>query len=182
MRKRKFLIYIAFLAITLASCSFNEEGDEASSAASESLALSSAPMKSENSRASSSSHRVSLPRYSFGEESSSSEPSSYTRPPFNVSSVTTYYTVSIYQCTWVTAKGAYGNPRFDFSVKAEANEPLYSGDNDISALRRKCRPIYTPIGEVYTINCFYSDEECRNWISGFMLVQSNMNAYYYCDG
>jgi len=182
MRKRKFLIDIAFLAITLASCSFNGQGSEDSSTASEGLAFSSTSTESENSRASSSSHRISLPRYPFGEESSSSEPSSYTRPPFIVSSVTTYYTVSIYQCTWVTSKGAYGNPRFDFSVKAEANEPLYSGDNDISALRRKCRPIYTPIGEVYTINCFYSDEECRNLIRGFMPVQSNINAYYYCDG
>ena len=40
-----------------------------------------------------------------------------------------YQTVSVYQCYYIPDQDKYGNPRFDFRVKAEKGEPLFSGDN-----------------------------------------------------
>ena len=167
------------MAITLASCSFNENGGEDSSTDSESLALSSTSMESESSRASSSSRRVSLPRYSPKESSSLEEESSSSLRRTNV----TYYTVSIYQSYLIRDKGVYGNPRFDFSVRIEAGKPLYATHDELHDLIRECTPNYRSNGDgAYFIDAFYSDEGCKRFINVQAPVISNTKAYYFCTG
>lgn len=171
MRKQKKLVYIAFMATILASCSFNEEGSESSFSVSESPTLSSASSETESSEATSS------------DSSLTTLPSSKERPPFKISSNSGYYTVSIYQCYWISGKEAYGNPRYDFSVTVEAGQPLYSTTDEYHALLERCDVIYNPNGGAYFVNGFYSDEVCTRFINGsYYPINRNMNAYYFCTG
>lgn len=171
MRKQKKLVYIAFMATILASCSFNEEGSELSSSVSESPTLSSVSSEAESSEATSS------------DSSSATLPSSKERPPFKISSQSDYYTVSIYQVYWVSSKETYANPRFDFSVTVEAGHPLYSTVDEHHALLNQCNVVYNPSGGAYSVNGFYSDEACKHIINGsYYPINHDMNAYYYCQG
>lgn len=181
MKRDGKIVIIALVGFVLASCSIegghqhliiSEEDDSASSlGASSTNDSSSESMTSEEEHSSNTSYTLS---------------SKLTPPrsgvfPFS-SAEKTFYTVSVYQCYYVQSSGTYGNPRFDFSLQAEANKPLYSGSNDVASLRTRCHPVYTPIGGTYTVNCFYSDEQCQRFISSMTMVISNMNIYYYCDG
>ena len=166
MRKQKKLVYIAFTAIILTSCSFPEQGSESCSSASESLILSSASESSEP---------------SSSDSSSATLPSSKERPPFKISSNSGYYTVSIYQCYLLPGKDTYGNPRFDFSVTVEAGQPLYSTPDELNDLLSECNEIYNPNGGMYQIWGLYSDEACKHFISySNYPINRDMNAYYYC--
>ena len=171
MRKQKKLVYIAFTAIVLASCSFNEEGSESSSSVSESPTLSSASSETASSESTSSDS-------SLATQSSSKE-----RPPFKISSQSDYYTVSIYQVYWVSSKETYANPRFDFSVTVEAGQPLYSTVDERHALVGQCNEVYNPSGGAYFVDGFYSDEACKHFINyEYYPINRDMNAYYFCTG
>lgn len=181
MKRDGKIAIIALIGFVLASCSIegghqyliiSEEDDSVSS-----LGTSSTSYLSSESTTSEEEHS-SLTSYTL---SSKLTPPGSGTSPFS-SAEKTFYTVSVYQCYYVQSSGTYGNPRFDFSLQAEANKPLYSGSNDVASLRTRCHPVYTPIGGTYTVNCFYSDEQCMRFISSMTTVSSNMNIYYYCDG
>lgn len=185
MIKRKSLFKIAFFAIALASCSFGGRGSETVSLAWESVSLSSAPAESGESVASSSfsSSRHKSSRSSTPESPHSSLPSSSSNSAASSSSPNkVYQTVSVYQCYYIPDQDKYGNPRFDFRVKGEKGEPLFSGDNLSGTLGRKTRPVYTPIGGSYAEIGFFVDEACTVFATNETIVESDMNIYYYCRG
>lgn len=184
MIKRKSF-KIAFLAIALTSCSFEGRVSETVSLASESVSFSSALAESDESVASSSfsSSRHESSRSSTPQSLHSSLPSSSSSPESSSSSPNKIYqTVSVYQCYYIPDQDKYGNPRFDFRVKAEKGEPLFSGDNLSGTLGRKTRPVYTPIGGSYSEIGFFVDEACTVFATNETIVESDMNIYYYCLG
>ena len=178
MRKRRLLVDIAFMAITLASCSFNGHGSD-SSLDTQYLSLSTEEKDKSVSSGSS--------------ESLSTHVSSYQRPSserpfpgFSFLSSTlskSYYKVSVYQSNLIPGQTVYGNPRFDFYVTVEAGKPLYSNVEDREALERQCTPSYRPNGGAPSLEGFYSDVTCQHFINyEFFVVNSEMNVYYYCNG
>ena len=185
MIKKKSLSKIAFLAIALTSCSFVEEESETVSLAPESVFFSSAPAESGESVASSSlsSSRHKSSRSSTSQSPHLSSPSSSSNSVASSSSTNkVYQTVSVYQCYYIPDQDKYGNPRFDFRVKAEKGEPLFSGNNLSGTLGNKTRPVYTPIGGSYAEIGFFVDEACTVFATNETIVESDMNIYYYCRG
>ena len=174
MKSRKHVKTTVFVALMLVSCSFdqNQASSSLSTASENTTALSSS--KNEKSEITNSS-------LSSSDVRSSPLPSS---KPASSSSLDgkIYHTVSIFQSYYVEEDGAYGNPRFDFSVKIEEGKPLYANSNEHDALTRQCNEIYHPNGGYYLCVGFYSDVTCTSYITSYMLVESDMNAYYYCEG
>ena len=170
MRKTRSFLNIALTALILPSCSVSERGSESSSTPSGSQALSS--MQTEAESGGLSSHPSSV--------STRSSRSSYERNPFSIRSSSAYYTVSIYQCYLLSAQGAYGNPRYDFSVIVQAGEPLYATVEECHALLDSCNESYRTNGGIYGLYGFYSDVTCKRDIPYSFKVTSDMNAYYYC--
>lgn len=191
MKKRKSLVSIAFISVTLASCYIERQGSEHSSSDAESL-FSSFSETQESSSSKSYGWR-SVPRSRFSDESESSEEQSGHRPSlplsqdssssFNgahISIAKVYYTVSIYQSYLIPDKGVYGNPRFDTSVEVEGNKPLFSTREEHRWLEDQCRPIYYSAGEVYFVNSFFLDETCQTRVKASFVLNSDVNVYYYC--
>lgn len=177
MRKTKLLTNIAFMALTLASCSIDGQGSEPLSAASESQSFSSMQTESESGEDSASLDASS---------SSRSERSSYERNPFSIRNSSDYYTVSIYQSYYLRrgddGEPVYGNPRYDYSISVEANQRLYSTMDELNELLNSCNESYHPNGGAYGVYGFYFDETCQRSIGSTFKVTSDMRAYYYCKG
>lgn len=189
MKKNKFLANIAFLTIALASCSFDESGSGTAPLASESEAVSSFSSEPSHNVPSSSGHASSSPQGSAvtskpGRRSSSSSSSSSPASSSAASSSDprVYKTVSIYQCYYIPSKDTYGNPRFDFSVRAEEGKPLFSGTNEAHTLGDMTNPEYTPIGGTYSPIGFFIDEACTVYATDKTIVMSDMDIFYYCRG
>ena len=158
-------------AFILFSCSVDGQGSEsvfltASSIEESSSSLASEESSSSVSRSSSSSSR--------SKSSSSSAKSS--------SDSKTYYTVSVYQSYWISDKQTYGNPRFDFNTKVESGKPLYANVEEKNALEDRCNEVYYPNGEAYVLIGFYVDESCKKFVGTKLLIESDMNVYYHCEG
>ena len=173
MRKTRLLLNIALGALAIASCSINGQGsgESASSVCSSGEPFFSSKGENEDGSSDASS---SLPSSSSHISSLSSLESS--------SDNKVYFTVSIYQSYLIADKGVYGNPRFDFAIKVESGQPLYSTVEEQQSLEDMCRESYRPNGGAYHLAGFYLDEACRQFITPQMLVESDMNAYYHCEG
>lgn len=176
MSKTKRLSNMAFLGLLLSSCTiegghehliFSEESGSESS-----LSSASASVSSEISDIASSAPEASTPE--------ASRPSS--TASLSSSDNRVYYTVSIYQSYYIDETMTFGNPRYDTSVKVEAGKPLFETSDEARALRSKCHEVYTPSGGTWFIDGFFIDETCTQYITSYMLVESDMNAYYYCHG
>ncbi len=179
MNKTKIVILIAF---SLSSCNLNEQGSEASSSSSESIAFSSVYSETESSMDTSEANTSEISTSSSFSLSSKNIPPSSRPSPFQSQS-TVYYTVTIYQCYWISDLESYGNPRRDFRVKVEAGQPLYSTVDERHALLDRCSIVYYPNGGAYSVNGFYSDEACTRFINySYYPINHDMNAYYFCTG
>ena len=179
MKKAKLIMLIA---LSLFSCNLSEQGSESSSSSSESIALSSVYSETESSTDASEANTSETSTSSSLSLSSKNLPPSSRPSPFQSQS-TVYYTVTIYQCYWISDLESYGNPRRDFRVKVEAGQPLYSTVDEHHALLDRCSIVYYPNGGAYFVDGFYSDESCKHFINySYYLINRDMNAYYFCTG